>query len=204
MIKVISFDMQGTLTDAAFSDEFWLETLPALYAEKQEISVAEAKEILKKKFNEWGKNDYRYYSIKYWMKELEIHSFKEIFKRIINKPHLYVDSLEILNNLYGKKKMIIISSTTKEFISVELGRNKKYFSQIFSSLDDFNISGKPPKLYTEIAKVLEVKPEEILHIGDKYDMDIEHAKKAGLQTFYLKRKLPRKEVIETLKNILYT
>ena len=59
--KVISFDMQGTLTDSSFSDEFWMETLPSLYSKSKNVSLKEAKKILKEKFKDYGVYDYRWF-----------------------------------------------------------------------------------------------------------------------------------------------
>lgn len=54
MIKYLSLDLQGTLSDSKFSDYFWLEILPRKYSEFFKVSVDEAKCILKEKFKEYG------------------------------------------------------------------------------------------------------------------------------------------------------
>ena len=60
MIKVLSLDLQGTLSDSSFSDYFWIELLPQKYAEKFNVSLTSAKEILKDKFEQYGKYDILY------------------------------------------------------------------------------------------------------------------------------------------------
>lgn len=199
---VVSFDLQGTLSDSAFSDEFWFETLPLLYSQKKCISLEEASAELKKIFKEFGKYDYRYYSLQYWLKELGVDlKFDEIIALMKNKPHFFEDTKELLKELNGKATLIIISSTTNEFIRVEMQGNEKYFNKIFSSLDQFNIPGKPEEIYLKIGKILNVQKDKILHIGDSQEMDIENAKKAGLHTFYFDKSLPRPVMVEQLRKL---
>jgi HAD superfamily hydrolase (TIGR01549 family) len=201
--KVISFDLQGTLSDHAFSDEFWLELLPRLYSESKNVSIEEAKEALKTKFKEYGRYDYRYYSVQYWIKELDPKlTFDDIRKRMRSKPLLFADTVKIIEELYGKVILIIISSTTNEFIESELGDKRKYFDHVYSSLDSFGIAGKPKELYLKIAEILGVKPFEMIHIGNSEESDIKNAQEAGLDTFFFDEKESRERLIAELKKIL--
>ncbi|MFH1638357.1 MAG: HAD family hydrolase [Candidatus Woesearchaeota archaeon] len=201
---IISFDLQGTLSDSAFSDEFWLEILPKLYSKSKGIRLDEAKGELKERFKTYEKYDYRYYSFNYWMNELRLGlSFDEALSMISHKPHFFDDIRRLLEEIKGKARLIIISSTTKEFIEAELYGNRIYFDAVYSSIDDFGIAGKPKELYEEISKIYGVSPSRILHIGDCKEMDVKNAKMAGLEAFYLDKKLPRKEVIEKLREVIF-
>ncbi len=211
MIKIISFDLQGTLSDSSYSDEFWQELLPLMYSESKVISKEEAKKELQTKFASFGKYDSRYYSVKYWLDELNINStgkkynFNYIQRKLKHKPKVFQDMLELikkLKNINNRVKIIIITSTTKEFINIELGKHKKLFYKIYSSLDNFNIPGKTPKLYAQIANELQVMPSEILHVGDDYLMDIENAKKAGLKIQFIDSSKLRNEAVIAIVNKL--
>ena len=70
MIRLISFDLQGVVSDATFSDTFWLEELPKLYAKRHNVDVAVAKRSLGDMFKAMGKYDLRYYDDAYWGAEL--------------------------------------------------------------------------------------------------------------------------------------
>ncbi|MFH1585949.1 MAG: HAD family hydrolase [archaeon] len=200
---IVAFDLQGTLSDSAFSDEFWMETLPHLYSKYNKISLVEAKEELKKRFKEYGKYDYRYYSVDYWLKELKLTlSFKDLCKLIKHKPHFYEDSIKLIKELSKEIPLVIISSTTKEFIEIELGRNNKYFKKVFSSIDDFNMAGKPKELYTKIAQILNVEPNKIIYIGNDSEMDIKNAKEGGFKTFFFDNDHSREENINRLKTLI--
>lgn len=201
---VISFDLQGTLSDSAFSDEFWLETLPLMYSQQKNVSIEQAKEELKERFSNYGKYDYRYYSLKYWLKELKLNlTLSQIMELMQNKPCFFEDGKEILQLLKRRKcKLIIVSTTTHEFIEAELAENRVFFDAVYSSLDDLNTAGKTKEVFQVVARKLNVSPERIIHIGDCTEMDIENAQKAGVRTFFFDKTLPREEVMGKLRKVL--
>jgi len=177
MIKYISLDLQGTLSDSKFSDYFWIEFIPQKYSEKNKISIQSAKEILKQKFKEYGVYNILYYDDKYWSEYLKFDTKKELDKFEI-RPSINKKMYSYLQNLNLPK--IIVSTTTELFINYELEEKVKEFEKIYSCVDYFKIGGKTKEVYENIAKELNVKPSEILHIGDNYCIDIENAKKAGV------------------------
>lgn len=177
MIKYISLDLQGTLSNSKFSDNFWLEIIPQKYAEKFKITIEEAKQVLKQKFKEYGVYNILYYNDEYWSEFLSFNTLEELNKSKI-KPEINKELYTYINKINLPK--IIISTTTDLFINYELKEKVKDFEKIYSCVDYFKIGGKTKKVYQKVAKELNVNPEEILHIGDNYLMDVENAKKAGV------------------------
>ena len=177
MIKVLSLDLQGTLSDSSFSDYFWIELLPQKYAEKFNVSLTSAKEILKDKFEQYGKYDILYYDDKYWSNYLGFNTLEELEKFDI-QPTINNELYELIHNIEIPK--IIISTTTELFIDYELKSNVKDFSKVYSCVDYFKIGGKTKNVFLDVCKELNVKPNEVLHIGDSKTMDFENAKKAGV------------------------
>jgi HAD superfamily hydrolase (TIGR01549 family) len=197
--EFISFDLQGTLTDSAFSDEFWFEVLPKLYARYKKISLKKAKDNLGKYFNEVGKYDLSYYSADYWLKTLDPElSFNQALKIFDANPFFYPEMKELIKTLASKNNLIISTSTTYDFIDLEMPGEKKYFSHIFSSIDDFGIAGKPKEFYEKVCTALNTDPEKVLHIGDNKEMDIKNAESAGLKTFFFDPEKSRKKIISDL------
>ncbi len=177
MIKYISLDLQGTLSNSKFSDNFWLEIIPQKYAQKFNISIDSAKQILKEKFKEYGVYNILYYDDKYWSEFLCFNTLEELNKSKI-KPEINKELYTYINKI--KLPKIIISTTTDLFINYELKEKVKNFEKIYSCCDYFKIGGKTKEVFEKISKELNVKPEEILHIGDNILMDIENARKAGV------------------------
>lgn len=194
MIKILSLDLQGTLSNSRFSDNYWLEILPKKYSERFDISIEEAKNILKEKFKEYGIYNILYYDDKYWSNYLKFDSKKELEQSNI-KPEIDMELYNFIKKI--KLPKIIISTTTSLFIEMELKEKIKIFDKIYSCVDYFKTGGKTKEIYEKICKELKVKPSEILHIGDNKIMDIENAKQAGINTILFNNNT--QNVIEKIK-----
>lgn len=181
MIKYISLDLQGTLSKSTYSDNFWINILPMKYAEKFNISLEESKQILKEKFKEYGVYNILYYDDNYWAKYLNFDTKEELNKNSI-KPEIDQKLYDYIMSL--KLPKIIISTTTNLFINLELENRVNDFYKIYSCVDYFKTGGKTTKIYENVCKELNVKPDEILHIGDNKLMDIDNATLAGIQTIF--------------------
>lgn len=177
MIKVLSLDLQGTLSNSNFSDFFWLELLPEKYAKKFNTSIDQAKEILKEEFKQYGKYNILYYDDKYWSNYLEFDTLEEL-KKFIIQPTINTELYNLIQNINIPK--IIISTTTDLFIDYELKDNQKDFEKIYSCVDYFQTGGKTKEVFSTVCKELNVSPNEVLHIGDSKTMDYENAIQAGV------------------------
>lgn len=201
--SVISFDLQGTLSDSEFSDEFWLELLPALYTEHHTLTLADSKQVLWQQFTAMGKYDRRYYCPQYWINELcPESSIDEVFSRLSSKPFLYDQAIELIRELSQQIPLIILSTTTNSFIKCELREAETYFQHVFSCIDSFDTAGKTSAIFEKVASILNVSPSNLLHIGDCKEMDISNAQAAGWHTYFLDKKLPLEIRFEQLKSFL--
>lgn len=199
--KLVSFDLQGTLSDSAFSDEFWLELLPSLYAKKYAMSCEEAQDILQKEYETKGKYHELFYDHRKRLDEvIPGWEFQTLISLLKNRPSLDAELVTLIQSMYSKVPMILLSATTTDFITLELGDTQQYFKAIYSTIDDFKTPGKPSKLYTAIANSMNIKPEECLHIGDCIEMDYDNAINAGWQSFHFNKKTDKQQRFADLKN----
>ncbi len=177
MVKIISLDMQGTLTQSTFSDYFWLEFLPKKYSEKFYCTIEKAKQNISKEFCKLGKYNILYYDDRYWAKKLDFDTKKELDNFII-RPKFNNELYDFIQTI--KLPKIIVSTTTDLFINYELDGNIKDFNRVYSCVDDFKTGGKTKDIFLKICNELHVCPNEVLHIGDSKLMDYENARKAGI------------------------
>jgi len=200
---LISFDLQGTLSDSRFSDEFWLELLPRLYAERHSLSPAEAKESLRQRFMEMGKYDRHFYDSEYWLNSLcPGRSFAEAMGQLQHKPLLFADTLKFIKELRQSVQLIVISTTTRSFIDVELGQHRHHFRHVYSTLDDLNVPGKPARVFEQIAALVGARPGKALHVGDCPEMDVQNATAAGWRAFHWRKDEPRAALMSGLKRMI--
>lgn len=197
MIKYLSLDLQGTLSNSEFSDYYWMEILPQKYSEHFDVSIDEAKQILKTKFKEYGIYNILYYDDNYWSEFLKFDTNKELIECGV-KPKINQELFDFISSLRLPK--IIISTTTQFFIDFELKDKVKVFDKIYSCVDYFKVGGKTKEVYEKICEELKVKPNEILHIGDNQVMDIDNAKFAGINTILFDNNTEK--VIEEIRKYL--
>ena len=102
-IDTVLLDMDGTLLDLNFDNHFWLEFVPARYAENNSLSLEQAKQQLKPQFKAMeGKLEW--YCLDYWsdVLKLDISGLKaEISGLISVLPHV-VEFLEQIRSIVQK------------------------------------------------------------------------------------------------------
>ncbi len=205
-IQVISLDMDGTLIPKSFPDKFWLEEIPKLYSEKNDVDLEEAKDMIIDEYEKVGKKDIRWYLTDFWFDKFDLENrAEEMLKRLRNDFELYPDAKEQIQKLSQDYKLIIISRGSDLFIEIGLQGFEGYFSSLYSTVSDFQSPIKSPEIYEKICEDLGVDPSVMLHIGDDSEQDYENPREIGIESLLINRNVQRKEeredAIESLDGI---
>ena len=190
MLKIISFDMDGTLVDAEFTDWVWGHGIPALYAKKVGVTFEEAKTFVTDEYRKVGEGAIEWYDIKYWFRFFELEeSWRGVMEQYTDKIKVYPDVHQILDRLRGRFPLVLTSNAGREFIDIEMKATglRRYFNRIFSATSDFGQVKKTADFYQRICRALETKPQEMVHVGDHYDFDYLVPRSLGIHAFYLNR-----------------
>ena len=190
MIKIISFDLDGTLVKSTYADSVWLEGVPKIYSKEKKVPLEQAKQYIFKEYEKIGKNRKEWYDIDWWFKKFELNeNWQNLLNNYKNTIQLYPETIEILEKLSKKFELIIISNAKREFVEIQLEETylKSYFKHVFSSLSDFSTVKKLPTVYRDILNLLNIQPHEIVHVGDSKEFDYESPQKIGIKSFYLNR-----------------
>lgn len=206
MLKIISFDMDGTLVDAEFTDWVWGHGIPTLYGQKAGLPFEKAKAFVTQEYRKVGEGAIEWYDIKYWFRFFEIEeSWKVVMKQYTDKIKVYPDVDQILERLKGRFPLVLTSNAGREFIDVEMEATGlgSYFYRIFSATSDFGQVKKTADFYRRICQVLEARPQEIVHVGDHYDFDYLVPRSLGIHAFHLNRLGEQKDasVISDLRDL---
>jgi len=191
MIKVISFDFDGTIAKHTFADAFWLEGVPELYAKQHHVDVEAAKKYLFEEYDKIGDNRIEWYDPGYWFDRFDLQAdWKKMLLKYRKNVEIYPEVRSVLKRLSTQYSLIISSNAKKEFIDVQIRQNKlsSYFDQIFSSTSDFHTVKKVTDFYAMICKKLKIKPQEMIHVGDHKEFDYLSPQKLGITSYYLDRK----------------
>jgi len=113
---------------------------------------------------------------------------------------LYPEVLEVLEKLRPPFQLAVISNFDGRlrFILQHLGISK-FFTHIFVS-SELGADKPDPEIYRRALKFIDLKPNEVLHVGDDPERDWEAASAAGLSVFQLdRRKNSLRDLFATLK-----
>ena len=185
-IELISFDAEGTLVTPDFSETIWHEAIPALYARKKGLDLAQAKKSITEEYDKIGVHRLEWYDIEYWFSCLDLGSSEPVIQSCLNRIARYPEVIEVLSSLASQYKLIVASGTPIELLHCLLRDIKPYFVRIFSSISHYG-QVKNPDFYLRICEEMGVKPGQVIHVGDNWQFDFLNAQQAGLNAFYIDR-----------------
>lgn len=188
MIKVLSFDVDGTLVDDRFAGNFWREGVPALYAKKEGVSIKEAKEYVWARYNEVGECDLRWYLPEYWFDIFGIlESPEDLISEYSGEVDIFPEVPKVLDELSKEYMLIAVSNAPREFLEESLRGLCPYFTHTFSATTDFKMVKNNPDFYTGVFDILRIEPSEVVHVGDHFEFDYTVPRNAGATSYFLDR-----------------
>lgn len=188
MVKVLSFDLCGTLVDCSFADYVWKEGVPRLYAEKHGVPFERAKRTVIEEYDKVGGDDIRYFELEYWFYYFELEgSHHDLVNAYKDMLVVYEEVPEVLERLSKKYTLILASLAHRDLLPLALSGIRSYFDHIFSATSDFSYVRKHQMFYRDIITILSVEPGDVAHIGDDYLYDCEVPRDVGMHAFLLDR-----------------
>jgi putative hydrolase of the HAD superfamily len=135
-IDTVLLDMDGTLLDLHFDTYFWLEHLPARYAQTHGIEPEYAKRQLTERIiREQG--TLNWYCVDYWSEQLGVDVValkREISHKVGFRPHV-TDFLQALRQ-HGFRSVIVTNAHQKSLqLKLELTGLDRYVDRILCSHD---------------------------------------------------------------------
>jgi putative hydrolase of the HAD superfamily len=185
-IELISFDAEGTLVTPDFSQAIWHEAIPALYAQKTGLDLAQAQRHIAEEYGRIGDQRLEWYDIEYWFSYLDLGSSESVIQSCLGKIAYYPEITGVLSSLASEYRLIIASGTPLELLHCLLRDIEPYFVRIFSSISHYR-QLKSPDFYIRICEEMGVKPSQVIHVGDNWQFDFLNARQAGINAFYIDR-----------------
>jgi HAD superfamily hydrolase (TIGR01549 family) len=188
-IKIVSFDVDGTLVCPGFVDCVWLQGIPQAYAEKEGLSFEQAFEYVKNEYDKIGEHRIEWYNIDYWLRTFGLDiPYETLFKKYEDELQIYEEVERVLTELQdGGYELILSSNAATEFIDFQIKPLKKFFSHVFSATSDFGQVKKTNGFFARVCEILNVKPQAVVHIGDHWVFDFINPRKIGITAYYLDR-----------------
>jgi HAD superfamily hydrolase (TIGR01549 family) len=186
-VRVVSFDVEGTLVTPDFSYAVWFEAVPRRYAEKNGITLEQARKAVEEEYRKVGDQRLEWYDVRYWFDKLGLGTPVPMMQRCENQVRYYPEVKEVLVSLSEKYKLVVASGSTRDFLRHLLQDIQPYFSKIYSSITDYR-QLKTSEFYLKMCQAIRVEPEQVVHIGDNWQFDFMAPSEIGIQAFYLDRK----------------
>lgn len=135
-IDTVLLDMDGTLLDLNFDNHFWLEFVPLRFAEKNHLTIDQAKQQLIPQFKKMeGKLEW--YCLDYWSEtlELDIAGLKTEISGLINiLPHVmeFLEAVQI-----SPRRLLLVTNAHRDSLDIKMQKTclQPFFDQIISSHD---------------------------------------------------------------------
>jgi len=202
--QIISFDLDGTITDSSFADSVWLQGLPLHYANEKNIDFLDAKRIVKEEYDKVGRMKLEWYDMKYWIEKFGLKTTpQKILNEFTDRINMFPELPETFENLHQKGfRLIVVSNAHREFVDLELQKTEiaHYFEHVFSSTSDFGLIKNDPRLYKKVCEICQIPPKQMIHVGDDCLFDFEIPRKLGISAFHLDRKSQNQNEF-TLRNL---
>ncbi|MEW6034920.1 MAG: HAD family hydrolase [Chloroflexota bacterium] len=198
-IKVVSFDVEGTLVTPDFSTGMWYECIPEYYGKKKGLCLEDAREAVVREYDRVGDGRLEWYDVRYWFQRFELGDYREAFNRCLPRIRLYPEAEAVLSAVGQHYRLVVLSSSVREFLQHLLAGIRGRFDTVISTVSDYG-ELKTPQVYLRVCRELGISPEEMAHVGDNRQYDFLNAQVAGVRAFHLDRQ-GRYDGRETMKSL---
>jgi putative hydrolase of the HAD superfamily len=189
--RVLSLDLDGTITDISFVNSVWLEGIPRLYAAKNCLAFEDAKNRVMSEYWKVGRERLEWYDLGYWIAKFGLAiSSEEVLNSFQNRIRVFPEVPRVLKEFKNMGlRLIVVTNARREFVDLELEKTQigHYFERVFSSTSDFGLIKKSIIVYRKVCGVCGISPEEMIHVGDDRCFDFDVPSRLGITSFYLDR-----------------
>ena len=198
-IDTVLLDMDGTLFDLHFDSHFWLHHLPRIYAEKNQLELQQAEEIMRPIFEDHA-GTLNWYCVDFWSSQLDLDIMAhkaEVAHNIAYRP----TAQDFLSHCRGTvDDLRLVTDSHRQVLNLKIGATQidQYFDQMVCS-HELGVPKADPQFWRSLQTQKSFNPETTLFIDDS-EAVLDSAHQHGIQHIFsianpdssLPRKAPSK------------
>ncbi|HOJ12991.1 MAG TPA: HAD family hydrolase [Deltaproteobacteria bacterium] len=206
---IVSFDLDGTLTDHAFVDGVWNEGLPELVSRRLHVPLDEARDMCARAYAREGDDSVAWYRLPYWLAFFGIEDVRaeDLIERYTGRIRAFEDGLRSLARLSDMGVgLVLFSNATRAFLDRELEVTglKRFFGEVVSLPDDWGTLKACPDAFVRLGSLA---GGVLVHVGDHVRYDYEVPMSVGVRAYHVWRGTGRRlqcsmETLDTLVEAL--
>lgn len=165
-IDTVLLDMDGTLLDLHFDNHFWLELIPRRLAERDGLTLAEAKAVMQVEYNK-VMGTLNWYCLDYWASKLKMDlvSAKREIQHLIS---IREDTLPFLDALHDSgRQVVLVTNAHPDSLSLKVERTAldQHIDTLIST-HEFGVTKESQSLWQQLQARLGFDPERTLFVDD--------------------------------------
>lgn len=204
-IDTVLLDMDGTLLDKYFDDFFWDHYVPEMYAQKNNLSIAEAKNGLLAHYKS-REGTLEWTDLDFWSEKLglDIPALKIQVDHLIQVHPYVVDFLQYCRKI--NKKIHLVTNAHSKTLDIKMRKTAigHYFDSIVCS-QEVGMAKEEIKFWEKLQGMLQFDPSHTM-LADDTEEVLLSAQKHGLNTLIYVAKPSSKSPVKYSNNfpsILY-
>ena len=178
-IETVLLDMDGTLLDLHFDNHFWLDHIPTKLAEREGISVEQARTQMLEEY-EKVMGTLSWYCLDYWAEKLDM-DIVQAKREIEHLISMRDDALPFLDALHDSgRQVVLVTNAHPDSLSLKIEHTQldEHIDTLIST-HEFGVTKESQLLWKKLQQRLGFRNEHTLFVDDSLTI-LEAAQEFGI------------------------
>ena len=165
-IDTVLLDMDGTLLDLHFDNVFWLDYMPQYYADKNNLSRAQADAYLQPLLASYT-GTIQWYCVEFWSQKLDL-PIKQMKQEMSHLIDLRANSAAFLHALRAAgKQCVLVTNAHRDSLHIKLEKvHLAPLLDVIVSSHDYGYPKEDQRFWHSLSEQIGYQPERSLFIDD--------------------------------------